>query len=323
MKISIIVPVYNVEKYLERCLDSIFVGNTYDGNFEVIAVDDGSTDNSYDILQEYASRHKQLKIYHQENQGSSVARNKALDVATGKYIMFVDSDDFVEQDCINTILQEALTTDIDVLFFDFNVISENGVVKSSSCPCFAENEIFTGEEYILRKSDIGSPWKSLYRRELINELGLRFYPGIIHQDTEFLLRLFPFVKRILYKKLVVYNYYNIGESATRTYNPSKIKKIIFSDFIIAYNIKKIISTLPSPQIANLYDKQMNSLFVSSIIRAGMYNKTVKNGFLAECIDYIKSMKCYPIKGKTLSWKTTILLPVVNCEWLMKFVSKII
>ena len=156
MELTIIIPVYNVENHLSRCLDSIFVGNNIDGEFEVIAVDDGSTDNSYGILQEYTFRYKQLKIYHQENQGSSVARNKALDVATGKYIMFVDSDDFVEKDSINTILQEAIKTDIDILFYDFNIISEDGMKKRASCPNFEENEIFTGEEYILRGSDIDS-----------------------------------------------------------------------------------------------------------------------------------------------------------------------
>lgn len=317
MDLTIIIPVYNVGNHLSRCLDSIFVGNTMDGDFEVIAVDDGSSDNSYDILQEYASRYKQLKIYHQENQGSSVARNKALDVATGKYIMFVDSDDFVEQDCINTILQEALTTDIDVLFFDFNVISENGVVKSSSCPCFAENEIFTGEEYILRKSDIGSPWKSLYRRELINELGLRFYPGIIHQDTEFLLRLFPFVKRILYKRLVVYNYYNIGESATRTKSIDKEKKIIFSDFIIVTTIKAACKSIPSKKIVAEYTKQMNSLLVSSIITLIHNKEKFDYDFMKKCISYTKSKGCYPIKGRTLSWKTTALIPLINQEWLLR------
>lgn len=317
MDLTIIIPVYNVGNHLSRCLDSIFVGNTIDGDFEVIAVDDGSSDNSYDILQEYASRHKQLKIYHQENQGSSVARNKALDVATGKYIMFVDSDDFVEQDCINTILQEALKTDIDILFFDFNVISENGVVKSSSCPCFAENEIFTGEEYILRKSDIGSPWKSLYRRELINELGLRFYPGIIHQDTEFLLRLFPFVKRILYKKLVVYNYYNIGESATRTKSIDKEKKIIFSDFIIVTTIMESCKNISSKKIVTEYTKQMNSLLVSSIITLIHNKKKFDYDFMKKCISYTKSKGCYPIKGRTLSWKTTVLIPLINQEWLLR------
>ena len=130
MELTIIIPVYNVENHLSRCLDSIFVGNNIDGDFEVIAVDDGSTDNSYGILQEYVSRYKQLKIYHQENQGSSVARNKALDVATGKYIMFVDSDDFVEKDSINTILQEAIKTDVDILFFAAKVTI---IVETTKC----------------------------------------------------------------------------------------------------------------------------------------------------------------------------------------------
>ena len=321
MELTIIIPVYNVENHLSRCLDSIFVGNNIDVEFEVIAVDDGSTDNSYGILQEYTFRYKQLKIYHQENQGSSVARNKALDVATGKYIMFVDSDDFVEKDSINTILQEAIKTDVDILFYDFNVISEDGVKNTASCPNFQENIFFTGEEYILRGSEISSPWKSLYRRKLINDLKLRFYPGIIHQDTEFLLRLFPFVRRIIYKKNVVYNYYNIGESATRTKSIEKEKKIVYSDFVIVTTIKAACKNIPSKKIVEKYTKQMNSLLVSSIIILFRNNKKFDSDFKKTCINYTKTKGCYPIKGRTLSWKTTALIPIINQEWLLRILLK--
>ena len=100
-KISVIVPVYNVEQYLPQCLDSI-INQTYK-NLEIICVDDGSPDNSGKILDEYAKKDKRIKVIHQENQGVSVARNTGLDNATGKYIGFVDPDDWIEADYYETL----------------------------------------------------------------------------------------------------------------------------------------------------------------------------------------------------------------------------
>ena len=145
MDLTIIIPVYNVGNHLSRCLDSIFVGNTIDGDFEVIAVDDGSSDNSYDILQEYASRHKQLKIYHQENQGSSVARNKALDAATGKYIMFVDSDDFLTANSIQPVVDYIKEKDLDLLFFDYTKISSKGEQECRTCPNLINGKTYSSQ----------------------------------------------------------------------------------------------------------------------------------------------------------------------------------
>ena len=100
VKISVIVPVYNTEEYLPRCLDSI-IGQTFD-NIEVIVVDDGSTDNSYSVCREYAGRDTRIRLFHKENGGASSARNLALDKVQGEYIVFVDSDDYILKDALQT-----------------------------------------------------------------------------------------------------------------------------------------------------------------------------------------------------------------------------
>ena len=101
--ITIIVPVYNVEKYLRRCLDSI-IGQTYQ-NLEILCIDDGSTDSSGEICKQYAAQDERIKVLRQENHGVSAARNKGLDAATGEYIAFVDSDDYIEADMIGRLYQ--------------------------------------------------------------------------------------------------------------------------------------------------------------------------------------------------------------------------
>ena len=322
MDLTIIIPVYNVGNHLSRCLDSIFVGNTMDGDFEVIAVDDGSSDNSYDILQEYASRHKQLKIYHQENQGSSVARNKALDVATGKYIMFVDSDDFLTANSIQPVVEYIKEKDLDILFFNYTKITSTGVQECRTCPNLINEKTYSSEDYIRNSqyAGFGSLWSCIYRRSIIEENKIRFYHGIIHQDVDFLMRLFPHAAKLQHISKNVYNYYYVGESATRTKNIKKIQKNIFSDFIVINNVTKASENY-TENVRSMYSFQMNSLLVSLIITLVRDKKILGSEFCYKCLRYAKENAIYPIGGRTLSWKTTALIPIINQEWLLRIVLK--
>lgn len=110
--ITVIVPVYNVEKYLRRCLDSI-IGQTYQ-NLEILCIDDGSIDNSGEICEQYAARDARIKVIHQENQGLSTARNRGLDAAEGEYIAFVDSDDYILEDMYKKMLAKLLDYNVDL-----------------------------------------------------------------------------------------------------------------------------------------------------------------------------------------------------------------
>lgn len=322
MELTIIIPVYNVEKHLSRCLDSIFVGNNIDGDFEVIAVDDGSTDNSYGILQEYAFRYKQLKIYHQENQGSSVARNKALDVATGKYIMFVDSDDFLSANSVKGVFDYIKENDLDLLFFDYTKISSSEEQECRTCPNLINGKTYSGEDYIKNSQyeGFGSLWSCVYRRSIIEVNKIRFYNGIIHQDVDFLMRLFPHVVKLQHLSRNVYNYYYIGESATRTKSIKKIQKNIFSDFIVINNVTKASENY-TENVRSMYSFQMNSLLVSLIITLVRDKKILGSEFCYKCLRYAKENAIYPIGGRTLSWKTTALIPIINQEWLLRIVLK--
>ena len=123
--ISVIIPVNNVEKYLKRCLDSILT-NTYK-NIEVICIDDGSTDNSWNILKFYAAKDKRVKIMQQINKGPSAARNKGLDIARGKYISFVDSDDFISFNAYEILMLVAEKYKLDITIFGANAFPQNNV----------------------------------------------------------------------------------------------------------------------------------------------------------------------------------------------------
>ncbi len=189
VKVSIIVPVYNCEKSIERCIKSI-CNQTYD-NIEIIIVDDGSKDNSGIICDELAQNDSRIKVIHQQNSGVSVARNKAIAISTGQYLQFVDSDDWLP-DYTTTILAEAaIKTGADLIIGDFyrvvgNRISTKGKIKSK--------KVFSLQEYanymIKNPADFyyGVLWNKLYRRSIIEKYNIRMLENL-HWCEDFIFNL--------------------------------------------------------------------------------------------------------------------------------------
>lgn len=320
MELTIIIPVYNVENHLSRCLDSIFVGNNIDGDFEVIAVDDGSTDNSYGILQEYAFRYKQLKIYHQENQGQASARNKGIALANGKYLMFVDADDWLNSNTIDKLIKQAETSKTDIIISSMKSYSPDGTFSIGND--FTKHDILVdGCTAIMNGIIFGSVCARLFRRDFICKNKLSFQTGIKHEDVFFSLLCTIRAKRIISVDLCTYVYcWNEG-STDRSFDCENFKKAIFSDLYIANEIIEISKREKLNEcLRNNLHRRGNSIIVGNMIR--LARSSYKRKDIIET--YIKRSKeygCYPIKGRTLSWKTTALIPIINQEWLLRIVLK--
>lgn len=178
IKFSIIVPVYNVEKYLKKCLNSI-IKQTYK-NFEVIIINDGSTDNSEDIIKSY--KDKRIKYYKQENQGLSAARNNGVLKATGEYLLFIDSDDYIEPKLLE-VLNEETNKEYDLVRFQINYDS-NGTkrkAKGSTTNKVFRNGIEAFNE-IATYEIVEAAWCYLYNRSFYNNHKFKFKKGMIHED---------------------------------------------------------------------------------------------------------------------------------------------
>lgn len=208
--ISVIVPVYNVEKYLRRCLDSI-VNQTY-RNIEIILVDDGSTDGSGKICEEYAERDKRIKVFSQSNRGVSVARNVGLKKAKGKYIAFVDSDDYIDANYLCELYSLIKNKSGDVSIVGQKVVY---AVNSNSCGGGAKKdttelmELFNGAEatelMLYQKKINSSLWGKLFKKELFD--GVSFPDGMVHEDLLALYYIFKKAKRIILSNTILYFYY--------------------------------------------------------------------------------------------------------------------
>jgi len=206
-KISVIIPVYNVESYLHRCVDSI-INQTYN-NLEIILINDGSHDNSGKICDDYASNDSRVIVVHKKNEGSSNARNAGLDISTGDYIAFVDSDDFIIESMLDTMLSYSLEFNIDVVEIKPN--TDNTISKSKD-KFEIQNKVTSIKRII--ESTAFSVWRRLYKSSLIHDL--RFIPKIIHQDVFYTMDVLDRIENIGYLNSKLYIYNTDNESIIRS-----------------------------------------------------------------------------------------------------------
>lgn len=176
--VSVIVPVYNVKPYLRKCLDSV-VGQTY-RNLEILIVDDGSTDGSGSICDEYTSDDNRVRVIHQINKGLSEARNSGIDIATGEYILFVDGDDWIEPSTVECLLQACVENEADVSCCGHY---KEFVDRTTAQPLVTELKIYEGDEIVIsamKGSFAHYAWEKLWKRELFDTC--RFPPGMQFED---------------------------------------------------------------------------------------------------------------------------------------------
>lgn len=190
-KLSIIVPVYNVEKYIRPCIESIFKQGLDENDYEVIIVNDGTKDRSMEIIQDIIKQHNNIIVINQNNLSLSVARNNGIAIAKGEYILMPDSDDLLIENSLSPLLEKALETRADMVTADYvsmnseeiEKIKENPV-KQLAEPLFEES---TGQQmyidfYLPYKAYV---WRILFRRDFLLDNQLKFYPGIASQDIPF------------------------------------------------------------------------------------------------------------------------------------------
>lgn len=213
-KISVIIPVYNVEQYLEKCLDSI-LNQTYK-NIEIILVNDGSIDKSGLICDEYSRKYNNIKVFHKENGGVSSARNLGIDNATGQYLAFIDPDDYIDANMYEILVEKIVETNSDIAMCSFVYVKENeNIVEDNS----DEIIIFDKEEVLSRYFNRVKPfnasflWNKLFKRELFEKDRLDVELKI-QEDTEVLLRIFDKVNSVVYIASPLYLYLIRNGAAT-------------------------------------------------------------------------------------------------------------
>lgn len=237
IKISVIVPVYNVEKYLEKCIESI-INQTFE-KYEIILVDDGSTDSSCEIVDYYGEKYPQIiNVFHKKNGGLGDARNYGINHAKGEYLIFIDSDDYIELDMLECLYNKAKEYNSDIVMCRFKSITESGNIKYISKEKFSEDELMT----LSKNKDLmlthPAAWNKMYRRELfLSNNDIRYPSQVWYEDIRTTLKLFNVANSIIYVDKVLYNYLIREGSITNNKNCERNSEIVDALNDIVYYFK--------------------------------------------------------------------------------------
>ena len=211
MKISIIVPIYNVEKYIKKCINSL-LNQTYK-DIEIILVEDGSPDNCRNICDEYGAKDKRINVIHQKNEGVSAARNNGTNIATGEYIMYVDGDDYIEKTACEELVKIINKYKADIICFNCNKIDLNGKkiigkVYANSYTDTGNVDVLTYEQAMIdnlyRNKIRYEPWNKIYKKELVNKV--KFPLGMLAEDFATFYKFLQKSNKIVHYDRCLYNY---------------------------------------------------------------------------------------------------------------------
>jgi len=187
--ISIIIPAYNAEKYIEKCLDSII--NQTKKELEIIVVNDGSTDNTESIVKNY--KDKRIKYFKNKNQGIGKTRNFGIEKATGKYIMFIDSDDYIEKNECEELYCKAENNNLDIVICDFYKVYDSGEIEQIHTPNFNDSSLKDNPNII---TEYLCPWAKLYNRKMIIDNNIKFVENLKYEDAPFVIKALCTAKKI-------------------------------------------------------------------------------------------------------------------------------
>ncbi|CVI73531.1 Putative glycosyltransferase EpsH [Clostridiales bacterium CHKCI001] len=306
IKVSVIVPVYNTEKYLNACLDSL-VNQTLK-EIEIILINDGSTDNSGKIIRQYENEYPQkFIVIEQENQGQACARNRGLERSRGIYIGFVDSDDIVEPQMFEKMYERAALKNADFVECDYGYYQFNDGVKNT----LQKYVKITAKEktYQMFLDPMIAPWNKIYKREIIIKSGVVFPERYIYEDTAFYIDLIPYIKTMEYiDEEYVQHYFRPNSTQTKKQNPrvgemlSIVEQIIlfykkrgfFDQYFeeLEYFCVKIMLCSSFGRIGMLEDKELRQIYMKKMLKIiEMYFKGFrKNKYFSRGIRnlYIKS-----------------------------------
>lgn len=326
VKLSFIVPVYNVAPYLRKCIDSL-LAQDYD-DYEIILVDDGSTDNSPQICDEYAEKGSPIRVIHQANAGLSAARNAGIKCAKGDYLCFVDSDDYWEPNVLGGLMEQVERDDLDVLRFKYQNVNERYEVFNPN-----KSDPYRNDDYSDKPTDgvtylntrFGTACYAvmfILRRDLIvNSFtpssihplkDCLFTPGIYFEDTDWTPRMLIRAKRVASTDTIVYNYLIRQGSITKAVEQSKKQKVLDDKMRLIGEMQRQAKKLQAKGLlTNWFNRMMADTVISVIGMLSTDFYKDRKFYLAQ----LKQMGIYPIQSNNPKANLINLSPKLTIELL--------
>lgn len=302
-KLSIIVPFYNTEKYLSKCIDSLLNQDIPLEDYEIIIINDGSTDSSHSIAESYINRYQNIKLINQENKGTGGARNAGIRVAEGNYLFFVDSDDYITPNCLSTLLNCAEKNQLDILRFNYEAVTDGGEIitktKNSTSSIVYSDKVTDGETFL--SEHLG--WTCyacmfFFQTSFIVNNNFLFSEVIFFEDTEWLIRVLLTAMRVRSLDKHVYSYLQRSGSITKSVQFEKMNKIVTDKLYIVEFLKQISDTTTNKKIS-LWCQGLISLTFMGILS---YVENELPSRKREIIAKLKNQNYLPLKSYHFTYK---------------------
>jgi glycosyltransferase involved in cell wall biosynthesis len=319
IKLSFIVPVYNVELYLEKCIQSLLDQDIPYSEYEIIVINDGSTDHSGEIIDRLSVSYPIIKKIHQENKGLSEARNAGLTVASGKYIWFIDSDDYILPNCLKEMVSLYEEKNLEIVDMRYTLVNESGdnIQAKRYMPLFPFNQTVDGSEYLNNYIFESGVCRYSFSHEFLKRNNLRFISGIYHEDEEFTARAVFFAKRIIVLNKITYFYLQRNHSIIRATDKKVIDKKNKDFLSVIYSLSTFATQQEGnvePSLINGLRRRIGMLTIGMLFK--LFTTCDSSDLFVKYIQDMKSKGVYPIKYTPKGIKYKIFTPCINCYFLL-------
>ncbi len=325
MKLSVVIPLYNKEKYIDRCLKSALSQDLLPNEYEIIIVDDGSTDSGSLISQGYAKKYSNIHFFSQENAGPSAARNRGLEVTKGDYIYFLDADDYLAYNVLNSPLELCEENNLEILEFNTKEVKEDSLSDFLSKKLEdIDVQVLDGITYIAERGFRNEAWRYLIKKDFLTDTGIIFTEGTLYEDAIFTVSLFLKAKRMSKVNLDVHRYVTVQNSIVTNRDPVHNLKFIHGMVYAVEKFNDLIKSLNSSHlnydgaVKRLKAKQQALVF-ALIIRTFKY-RLLNFKDLKKILVKLNKLEAYPIDPKVggIAKTKTSLLPIINNKTLLYF-----
>lgn len=308
---------YNAEKYIGTCLDSIFNSDLPKGTYEIVIINDGSVDEGANVVEKYKEKHPNILYIVQENQGQSVARNNGIRNSHGEYIWCVDADDTVSSR-VKHVLEVLLQfPELDILSTWLKVVTEDNVLVRTGGADNMYNKLVSGREAVIFGYAPGSVCGLLIRKKFLQSNKLFFYPNLTHQDVELSFRAFAYAKEVYFLDETIYNYILHPNSVTQSL--FKRKKYIIDNIKIYESFVSLYLNFQNTDIelSNAIRKYNQSALFGLVYSLWKNRKEWKKlGINKEVLNILEEKGLYPLQGNFYSIKKNLFVKLLNIKSLL-------
>ena len=302
--LSIVVPAYNVERELEKCIESCLKQDIPQESYEIIIVNDGATDNTLQVATDIAAKYECVSVVNQKNMGLSGARNTGLKYAKGKYVWFIDSDDYIKPNVLGNMIRQADDNNLDCLFFRLQRVFDDESFRSEvddyECvqPSVTRNTILSGREAILQGYNPSSVCAILFNVEFLQKHCLQFMLGIYHEDAEFTYRMISKTQRIMFIADAPYLYFTHAGTMTRSKNINSLIKNRVDDITVAQSYLKLAQELKDDgKLSTVITRRAKSILFGLLWEMWLNRKEwSKNGINDTITNKMEEECLYPLRS---------------------------